>query len=395
VRRLATPLGLAAAAILAACGPALGPASSSFSALSGSGSLQMLNVSDGWTYGNDMVARTSDGARTFNVVTPPGVGGDSQVTDPFFLDSVHAWVWVIRWNQSVLASAILERTTNGGASWTAIPFQPAVEGGMTFIDPQHGWMTTARDVDNHTAVENTLWRTADGGETWAAIHTTKHRLDIEPNVQRGDCFQNGIAWTSGTYGIAGVSCPYDSPPAVQVTGDAGATWRTEALPPLPTRPGVVLFATVGPLHDEGGELVAVVSRCVGTDGNSCRNYGEVYRSADGGMTWSHGAVVWGVGDVLLADADHAWLPDACPTDQCYGSQLLVSSNGGSTWQELPVPSAFSPNMHASRTYSLVTPTLGFVVVWNEFQNGPTYYKTTDGGRTFSPFTPRFVAPRTR
>jgi hypothetical protein len=372
----------------------MGPASGNFSEPSRAGSLQMLNTRDGWTYGNNLVARTSDGAMTFNIVTPPGVGGDSQIADPFFLDASHAWVWVTQWNQSSLASAILEKTTDGGASWTAVQLQPAVEGGMTFIDAQHGWMTTGRDIENHTAIENTLWRTADGGETWAPINTTKHRIAIEPNVQRGECFQDGVAWTSMTRGIAGVSCPYDSPPAVQVTGDAGATWRTERLPALPTQPGIGLFAAVGPIHEEGGELVTVVSRCVGTDGNSCRDYGEVYRSADGGISWTSGAMVWGAGDVLLADSDHAWLPDACPTDQCYGSELLVTSNGGRTWQALPVPSAFSPSMHGSRIYSLVTPTLGFVVVSNEFQDGPTYYKTTDGGRTFIPFTPRFLSAGT-
>jgi hypothetical protein len=47
-------------------------------------------------------------------------------------------------------------------------------------------------------------------------------------------------------------------------------------------------------------------------------------------------------------------------------------------------------MHGSRIYSLVTSTLGYVVVSNEFQSGSSYFITTDGGATFTPFTPRLV-----
>src|SRR5205814_5029028 len=139
-----------------------------------------------------------------------------------------------------------------------------------------------------------------------------------------------------------------------------------------------------------GALAAMVSRCVGPDGMSCRTYGELYQSADDGVTWTHGAVVWGAGDALMSDRAHAWLPDACRTDQCGTPQLLVTSDGGETWRTLDIPRVLWPNMHGSRIYSFVTSNVGFVVVANEFEPNPTYLKTTDGGQTFRPFTPRLV-----
>jgi photosystem II stability/assembly factor-like uncharacterized protein len=393
VRRLASLLAVAAVAILAACGVAdTSNTTANRSALSGSGLLQMLNTREGWTYGNDLVARTTDGARTFANVTPPGAGGDSQLVDPFFLDSSHAWIWLIRWNQSSLASAVLDRTTNGGSSWTSIPFQPAVEGGMTFVDPEHGWMISGREVANHTAVENTLWRTSDGGQTWRQAVQSTHRLDIEPNVQKGDCYWLGqVAWTSLTHGVAGVSCPNDAQPAVEVTYDGGSTWRLVTLPALPPRGGIALFEDVTQIHSfGGGRLAAFVSRCVGADGRSCYPYGALYRSSDGGIGWTAGVVVERGSRLLMPDPDHAWMPDACVTSECDGGELLVTSDGGVHWQQLPLPRALWPNMHGSRNYSVVTPTLGFVVASNGMARTTDYYETVDGGRTFVRFEPRFL-----
>lgn len=393
-RRFASLVMLVVAVVLGACGgPAPGPAYSNFSALSSAGSLQMLNTRDGWTYGNDLVARTSNGARTFNVVTPPGVGGDSQVSDPFFLDASHAWVWVIRWNQSELADATLERTTDGGASWTAIPFQPASEGGMTFLDPEHGWMTSGRQLNNNTAIEDTLWRTSDGGQTWRQLFQSTYRIAIQPNLQKGDCYWLGrIAWTSLVHGVAGVSCPFDAPPSVQVTDDGGSTWALAKLPALAPRAGIVLFENVAEIHAfAGGRLAALVSRCVGADGTSCFPYGQLYRSDDAGMNWTQGSVVERGGPLLMPDSDHAWMPDACVTEQCDGAELLVSSDAGDHWQQLPLPRELWPNLHGSRIYSVVTPTIGYVVASNAMIGTTEYYETDDGGRTFNRFQPRFVA----
>jgi len=395
VRRLPSLVALSVVMVLvAACsGPVPAPASSNFSELSGTGSLQMLNTRDGWTYGRDLVARTSDGARTLNAVTPPGVGGDSELVDPFFLDSIHAWIWRIVWNQSVLASATLERTSNGGGTWTAVPFQAAVVGTTTFLDPENGWMTTGRQLSNNTDVEDTLWRTSDGGTSWAAVFRSTYRLDIHPSAQSGGCYWlSNVAWTTITHGVAGVSCPFDAPPAVEITDDGGWTWKALRLPSLPARKGVALFEGVVQVHPLGGaRLAALVSRCVGTDGTSCYPYGALYRSDDGGLSWTSGVVVERGSGLYMADADHAWIPDACAADPCDTAALLTTSDGGTSWRSIPLPQDLWPNLHGSRIYSVVSPLVVYVVATNAMAQTTDYYETQDGGRTFSRFQPRFVA----
>jgi photosystem II stability/assembly factor-like uncharacterized protein len=101
-------------------------------------------------------------------------------------------------------------------------------------------------------------------------------------------------------------------------------------------------------------------------------------------------MVWVPGDVVMADAMHGWMPNACPTSDCYGPELLTTADGGATWQSLAVPSNFARTMHSGAEYSLVTAGIGFVVVSGEFQALPTFFKTDDGGRTFTAFTPRLT-----
>jgi photosystem II stability/assembly factor-like uncharacterized protein len=375
-------------ALLSAAGCSIG---SSTSASLGTAELHMVDSQNGWAYSRSRIARTSDGALTFQDVTAPGVTDATQLDPPFFLDARHAWTFVVQWKQSTLVSATLERTSDGGGTWKSTPMEPAVEGDLNFADATRGWMWSSRQVGNNTAVEETLWRTADGGQTWADVYRYTYRLPIQPNIQKGDCSFSAIAWSSSTHGTAGVSCPFDSMPSLKVTDDAGSTWHSLTLSRLAVEPGIALFSGVGPIHRfENGELATLVSRCVGSDGMSCRDYGQLYRSQDGGITWTRGALVWGAGDLVMSDPLHGWLPNACPTDACYGPQLLNTVDGGTSWQVLDTPTAFAPNMHGSRIYSLVTPTLGFVVVSNEFQPASSYFKTTDGGRTFQSFVPRLV-----
>jgi len=187
--------------------------------------LHMIDGQNGWAFGPHRLARTSDGANTFHDATPPGMSGAKQLDHPFFLDSKHAWVFVIEWTQSTLESATLARTSDGGANWRATSIKPAIDGDLDFIDSENGWMISGQEIASHTAIENTRWRTADGGQTWSQILRATHRMTIEPNVQRGDCAWLGsIGWTSTEHGVAGVSCPYDARPSVEVTDDGGLTW---------------------------------------------------------------------------------------------------------------------------------------------------------------------------
>jgi photosystem II stability/assembly factor-like uncharacterized protein len=359
-----------------ACGSRINPIAALSSG--GSGPLDMVDTRIGWAVHGNQLERTTDGAQTFKAVTPPLV---SHIDGVYFLNAQQAWV---------VSTPALEYTSDGGRTWRSTVMNPALDGDPVFVDASHGWLETSATVDDHRVIDRTLWRTVDGGSHWQRVYEGNYKIQIEPNVQKADCSPGFPAWTSETHGIAGVSCPDGSAPALRMTDDGGATWSNVALPPLPSLPGIALGTSVGPIHVErDGGLVTMVSRCIGPDGTSCRFYGELYRSADGGFTWTTGSVVWGAGDALVIDSDHAWLTDACATDECSTPLLMTTADGGVTWKSLTLPQQLWPNMHGNRIFSVASATEAFVITSNEFQPAPKYFRTTDGGRTFSEFTPRW------
>jgi hypothetical protein len=46
-------------------------------------------------------------------------------------------------------------------------------------------------------------------------------------------------------------------------------------------------------------------------------------------------------------------------------------------------------MHASRNFVLVAPTVGFVIATQASGSQTRFFRTTDGGRTFTAFVPSF------
>jgi photosystem II stability/assembly factor-like uncharacterized protein len=348
----------------------------------------MVDASNGRAVNGDKIEHTTDGAQTFRIVTPPGV---THLDGLFFLDADRAWVISATLEQTNVVASILNYTSDGGATWRSTAMHPALTGDPVFVDSDHGWIETTVGVHNHTAIDRTLWHTADGGLTWLRVHESTYRLQIEPQIQQADCSPGFPAWISDTAGLAGVSCPDGSNPRLQVTTDGGVDWRTISLPPLPALPGISLGTSVGPIHiDRHGDLVTMVSRCIGPDGMSCRNYGELYSSSDGGVHWTTGSLVWGAGEILVVDAEHVWLPDACATDQCSSPLLFTTADSGSTWRSFQLPQELWPNMHGSQIFSVATPLEAFVVIANEFEPAPKYFRTTDGGQSFSQFSPRVV-----
>lgn len=395
--RARTLLCLAAAA-LTACGSDPGPHQAAMGHGHGSGQLQnfqMIDASNGWSFGRHFIGRTADGAATFIDVTPPGVDAKHQLESPDFLDSQKAWVIV--GPPAGATEATLDRTQDGGATWTQTPISSAYAGApLHFVDSQHGWLTVEQGVGNHTALEITLLRTTDGGFSWSEVYRTTQRLTIEPNVQTGDCgWLSGVDFISPLAGFAGVGCPGSEMPSIAITRDGGRTWQRVPLPSMTKQPGVLMASSVNVLKFFSPlEGVAFVSSCFG-DGQSCQSYGALYRTLDGGHTWSSGSVVRvGASGTLAVDPSNAWLPYGCLSD-CSRPFLLRTTDGGNQWIALELPAELAPNMHATRSFQFVTPQLGFVIStgggsFPGMVPQPKFYRTTDGGRTFEAFMPRVL-----
>jgi photosystem II stability/assembly factor-like uncharacterized protein len=135
---------------------------------------------------------------------------------------------------------------DGGASWTNVPNTALCGniGALTHIDMPTGTVAYAGGVNNH------LFRSADGGQTWTAITTLPAAFDD----MRGLSFvDDQVGFVCGTGGLL-------------KTTDGGATWTDAAV------------GLIGPVTDVFAVNANLVF--VGSDGN------KIFRSTDGGASWT-------------------------------------------------------------------------------------------------------------
>jgi photosystem II stability/assembly factor-like uncharacterized protein len=165
-----------------------------------------VGVVGGISAGGAVVARTIDGGKTWQVARPacagstlpvsfrgeegwllctaPPGGGTSAATVLHSADAGKTWTEISQLDLAttaptptpssapaaagaitftsrtdgwiVLATGEVERSTDGGKTWTEAFSAPEALGQVAFADRQHGWILGA----------GTIWRTSDGGATW-------------------------------------------------------------------------------------------------------------------------------------------------------------------------------------------------------------------------------------
>lgn len=186
--------------------------------------------------------------------------------------------------------------------------------------------TGSRNTDSDLSSVQTLYQTADGGQTWQSIYTTKDYFNSLNCADARSCMMTGVI-------LEGSDRRKD---VVVASQDNARTWSKALLPieqsPAATTPDA---AADDPDLDEtvGGETILDVScpastRCYTLGTGQAGNKLNV--TTDGGQNWQ-----------LLQSNLAPWtLTDlACPTqDVCYASgrkgMLMTSTNGGQTWQTL-------------------------------------------------------------
>jgi photosystem II stability/assembly factor-like uncharacterized protein len=198
----------------------------------------------------------------------------------------------------------LFQTTDGGSSWNRVDttglegwsvHDLATAGGPVLIAAAHAPEATA------------LLRSEDGGVNWEEVY----RLDGP------DAFINAVRMPSATEGVA-VADPVDSIWVVLMTDDGGKTWRHS-----PTEPR----AAAGRIRLEKGwenSLAALPGGYIwfGTDNS------RVYRSTDGGATWSFGSLT-------SFDSYGLWFADALNGVAACGGGLIRTNDGGASWTGSP------------------------------------------------------------
>ncbi len=273
------------------------------------------------------VWKTQDGGTTWTPLTDsqPALAIGALAIDPSNSQIVYAGTGEGNFNGDAYGGAGVLKTVDGGKTWTLLA-------GGTFdqlsflalaVSPRDGQMLLA-------AVPFAgVYRSADGGATW------KNVLQGEGDNVFFDPSNSSVAYAAlgGAFGPAGI---YKS-------NDAGITWKASngagatVLPPANAGRANVAIAPSSP-------KTLYASFEVTTNANSTMP--GLYTSADGGATWTEIA-----GTTYCTK--QCWYNDAMavsPLDPktliAGGVELMISTNGGTTWSPAQNGTAIHVDQHA-------------------------------------------------
>lgn len=194
------------------------------------------------------------------------------------------------------------RTGDGGDTWNRLTLYDGQERVPAFVDigfadANHGWLLSGG---------NLVLRTIDGGEIWEPVEPLPRGGGQTLLVLGPDAVMVGATSTNGRQ--------------INVTTDGGRTWRNSTVT-SGGRDHVVDLA-----FTPSGSFFAVVA-------SAMQNHGGVYRSDDGGRSWS--AVAEG-NEPLHAIAFSGSGLNGVATG---ANVAYATADGGSSWQRVPAAGA--------------------------------------------------------
>ena len=284
--------------------------------------------------------------------TPRPAGAPMQLIDMTFADPAHGWAIGSLCSQANNCPLQLRITTDGGKSWFAAnaPAEQALVGTpewqVRFVSNQVGYLYGPR-----------LYRTTDGGQTWASTGPAHATLSlaangnsvwaIEADCNQGNCVRmllftspdQGGTWTRASAQPAMVGAQAQ---LIRVSDSTGwvLSWSTIS--------GTSLTSALAATHDGGRSWQQLVRPCApatsiqdtgaalpdgslwivcGGDHAMGQERKQIIVSHDGGLHWNFppDAPLPGfVGELALSGPSHAWLTGT-------RSPLYESTNGGASW----------------------------------------------------------------
>jgi photosystem II stability/assembly factor-like uncharacterized protein len=201
--------------------------------------------------------------------------------------------------------------------------------------------------DQPTPLSPAIYRTTDGGATWAGG---------SPIEVYGQLSGVGFSDDQHAWAVGGDYSQNSQGALLLASSDAGETW---------TRQTITATSAL-----EQVQFVSVSAGYVTGDD------GAVYATTDGGAHWTRTAV--GATDVSFTgmsfvDARHGWVCGPQGNEDFYGGRCYATADGGLTWKDV------TPDKDIVVTdCSFVSATEGWVI-----GDDCTLFHTTDGGATWS------------
>jgi photosystem II stability/assembly factor-like uncharacterized protein len=279
--------------------------------------VDFVDVSNGWAVGNGgQLWKTTNGGKNWTWLDTTGTNENLLALD--FVTRSRGWI--------VGIDGTILRTTNGGSSWQKQPNGSAQYlAGVSFISATEGWAGGG----------NVVLHTTDGGQTWEEqdfpITSSINAIDFADPLHGwavgegeilatddgGDTWEGEVHVGDRLWAVEALSASSGFVvgwgPAVLTTVDGGTTWENQVNGPVTIGYAVATtdldhawvaeaFGQIARTQNGGQDWDRVlignpyghfwgidfatdsVGWVVG-DGDQSANYGVVYRSGDGGVTW--------------------------------------------------------------------------------------------------------------
>ena len=237
-----------------------------------------------------------------------GTYGDVSVSPDYANDRTIFAVW----NSSFSIGGGVNRTTDGGATWSRVYSTDFV--GALAISPEYATDGTVYVAGTGGRVQ----RSTDGGDTWAPVGTWPPgvsspalRIALPPSYPA-----DGTLFAGGSQGF------WRLPPGE-------ATWQPAASGLISTT--TVYAIAVAPNYTDSQTLLAAANWT-----SSTGFYGGVFRSTDGGVNWQ----VAGAGLPKVEMRSVAFSPNYAADHTAYAisiRQLYRSIDGGQSWTAIGSP----------------------------------------------------------
>lgn len=309
------------------------------------------------------IQRTDDRGTHWTYVSTPGTAPPASPTPFESLPAAPSLQLSVPSASVVWALAEPRRlylSTDGGVSWRQRTLPPSAGGGghvsFSFVDATNGWALFPGVPETQcNAAGAEVWRTMDGAVTWHEIFSVDYKTPATNGMKVAQC-KESISFVDTTHGFVTAHDP-NSPPTIYRTSDGGVTWAASTLPDPPgfVTQGGGFSLTAGQVRDYGGVLLTTASgRQDGDTGD--RLY--VFRSTDGGEAWAYAAFIGFLPPSGTQFRDFA-LVDATRWIAFKGAGGgAVTSDAGTSWIGFVTDFRDAPG--SSGVFAFADPRTGFV-----------------------------------